>query len=648
MSSPNTERNDVIQSRVIPDYQIQSKQENAKYKLKYITSHPFATNWSFEQIVDFENKGQPISMNGRVYYPDSYKNTTTVSQDNKSEQQHKQGQQRAKQERQRQEENKQQDFLNDFTNETIGWVPGVNTFVRAGLSQWANRTNNPRAAEYDINAALGLVGDAAMFAFGGVKPLELATAYTGSKVGKHYGGTVGEIAGAMVGGKAGSNLQQAIQDIRILNNTRRFAKRLDEVVNSTPFYNQNVQHVSPNGMTIGSHLTPYNSTDVGIHVVTPNETKAVANIQRASDIPTTVREGVLTYTQNTAPINYGNDLGLWGSNVNPGLYSHFQWNYPFKLDNPRMQDAITLGENAPIGEYVNTWEGEGQKALMITDPNYLQLSKNLIIPKVPLIRAQSILHPKNDEGRVLYTNGQLMAEAASPINYDTKTFGGVSYKLQGPLYDKAVKPFVEDVKEMYNSDWYLNRLRKHNFSPEQIREALSKLNSNINKTNYFITEDALPRDWIGGSGTDIETGEHAVALNGKFSDHPAYNTIIHELGHTSTTNIPSINKVNRIISELAKKYINPKTLTQDEAETLNYFLNIYNEDGSTELEGQVRNALLSMYKNNYTPEEYLNSQDFQNDIDLQKVVNIIGPENIKTILSYALAMSPFIIKNNDK
>lgn len=85
---------------------------------------------------------------------------------------------------------------------------------------------------------------------------------------------------------------------------------------------------------------------------------------------------------------------------------------------------------------------------MTTSPNFgVTLSKNKeVSPRIQLNRAQSVHHPVNEDGREFYTNGQLMAEGASPSNFDTETFGAPAYRLQGSLYDRAVRPFVDDVR----------------------------------------------------------------------------------------------------------------------------------------------------------------------------------------------------------
>ena len=380
-NSRTTEKQDNVTSSVVPEHEIQQRQEDTKNRLAYVTKHPFASSWTWKQIQDFENKGEGVSINGKIYYPDSYKpRTTTISQDNKSAKEHRAGQQRAKQELDRQKQIKEQNAANDVINETVGWIPGVNAFTRIGLSQWADRTGNPRAREYDLSAALGLAGDAATIYMGGTKPLQLATSYAGAKagkaIGKEYGyPLLGELIGATVGGGPVYNIGRDI-----VNTGKQYMTFRDLLrsVRETPIYNWNVEHASPYGRTIGSQMNVHTPTDIGIHVsdIGSETTRA---IQSNSEVPLTVREGVLTTSPNTLTKYTGQDKGLWTSVVNPELYENVRpWSYPVNLSKSA-EDAIRLSEDTPIIQYTNGWESS-DPAYLISDPNYLQLSKNEVLP----------------------------------------------------------------------------------------------------------------------------------------------------------------------------------------------------------------------------------------------------------------------------
>lgn len=411
-------------------------------------------------------------------------------------------------------------------------------------------------------------------------------------------------------------------------------------VKDTQLINVPIEHVSNKGVTEGAGLNAASSSDVGFHF-SPAGSETTSNIQRATGAPF-VRTGTWTYSNNTKPI-FALDRGNWTYDFNPELYRGL---------NPGTtpsENALALSQRGPNYTYINNFEGQGGRSYMTTDPNFgIVLSRNReVSPKIRLNRAQSVHHPTSPDGREFYTNGQLMAEGASPSNFDIETFGDPVYRLQGSLYNRAVKPFVDDVRQMYSSNWYTERLKRHGFSPQQIASIQQRVNSNIDRTNYFVTDEALPYGWIGGSGTDRSTGIHGVALNAKHSNHPAYNTIIHETGHMAEVDINEINATNKHLADMIRQRVNFNQLSPQQAEDVKYFLQVY-DDGSTELGGQVRNALVSMHKNNWTPEQYLQSKDFLGDYDLQKVADSLGEEKLKTILRYALGTVPIsLLAKND-
>lgn len=412
-------------------------------------------------------------------------------------------------------------------------------------------------------------------------------------------------------------------------------------VKDTQLINIPIEHVSNKGVTEGAGLNAASSSDVGFHF-SPAGSKTTSNIQRATGAPF-VRTGTWTYSNNTKPI-LALDRGNWTYDFNPELYRGLN------PGSTPSENVLALSQRSPNYTYINNFEGQGGRSYMTTNPNFgISLSKNReVSPKIRLNRAQSVHHPTGPDGREFYTNGQLMAEGASPSTLDVETFGAPAYRLQGSLYERAVKPFVDDVRQMYSSDWYANRLREHGFSPQQIESIQQRVNSNIDRTNYFVTDEALPDGWIGGSGTDDVTGIHGVAVSGRHPDHPSYNTIIHETGHMAEVDINEINRTNKTIADIVRRRVNFDKLSPQQAEDVKYFLEVY-DDGSTELGGQVRNALVTMHKNNWTPEQYLNSSTFQADYDLQKVANSLGYDTMSTILKYVLGITPItLLSQNDQ
>ena len=418
-------------------------------------------------------------------------------------------------------------------------------------------------------------------------------------------------------------------------------RELNRSIKGTQFVNVPIEHVSTKGITEGAGLNASSASDVGFHF-SPAGSATTTNIQQATGAPF-VRTGTWTYSNNTKPV-FALDRGNWSYDFNPELYAGLN------PGNTPSENALALSQKSPNITYVNNFEGKGGQSFMTTTPNFgVVLSKNVeAAPRITLSRAQSVHHPTNGDGREFYTNGQLMAEGASPTSFDSETFGAPAYRLQGSLFDRAVKPFVDDVRSMYSSGWYADRLKQHGFSPEQITSIQQRLNNNIDRTNYFVTEEALPEGWIGGSGTDPVTRVNAVAVNGLHQTHPSHNTIIHETGHMAEVGIDEINRTNKQLADLIRNRVNFNHMTPNEVNDVKYFLEVY-DDGSTELGGQVRNALVTMHKNNWTPEQYLNSTSFQHDYDLQKVTDVLGQETMAAILKYALGTIPVLsLAKNDK
>lgn len=444
-----------------------------------------------------------------------------------------------------------------------------------------------------------------------------------------------------------SSVSSVVDDFRAARNAVSspeavIGREFNRSVKDTQLINVPIEHVSTKGMTEGAGLNASSASDVGFHF-SPAGSRTTTNIQQATGAPF-VRTGTWTYSNNTRPV-FAVDRGNWTYDFNPELYQGLN------PGNTPAENALALSQRSPNYTYINNFEGKGGRSYMTTNPNFgISLSKNTgVSPRIRLSRAQSVNHPTSPDGREFYTNGQLMTEGASPSNFDIETFGAPAYRLQGSLYDRAVKPFVDDVREMYSSDWYAERLRRHGFSPQQIESIQQRVNSNIDRTNYFVTDEALPYGWIGGSGTDKVTGIHGIAVNGMHPDHPAYNTLIHETGHMAEVGINEINATNKALADMIRQRIDFGRLSPQQAEDVKYFLEVY-DDGSTELGGQVRNALVTMHKNNWTPEQYLNSNAFQADFDLQKVANSLGPETLSTLLKYALGTIPItlISKNDNK
>lgn len=212
---------DVVQSNsrpIIVNFKEQAQQRKANYETlqRYNKRYPWAKGWTLENFINFERNATQVYVNGTLRTPITYKpRTATISQDNRTEAQHKVSQQRAKQEAQKQKQLKETqqtvEIINDPYN-PIGWVPGVRTMVNAGADQVYSRNTGQAYTPYTTGAAMSAGFDA--FGVGSLK--NLAGAYIGSTaggiIGDKYGHQeLGQFIGGLTGGFTGTQLANAVR-----------------------------------------------------------------------------------------------------------------------------------------------------------------------------------------------------------------------------------------------------------------------------------------------------------------------------------------------------------------------------------------------------------------------------------------------------
>lgn len=70
----NIPRADIVQSNM------ESRLAQFRAKQAYLKKYPWAKNWTLENFVNFERNATPVSVNGMVRIPSTYKgNTTSIS-----------------------------------------------------------------------------------------------------------------------------------------------------------------------------------------------------------------------------------------------------------------------------------------------------------------------------------------------------------------------------------------------------------------------------------------------------------------------------------------------------------------------------------------------------------------------------------------
>lgn len=202
---------DQISSNIRDPRLIQATRENAILRQEYLKKYPWATDWSLENLKQFENNATPVRVNGVLRTPITYKpRTSVISSDTKTEQQHKSGQQAAKRELEKQkqlEETAQASEVINHPYNPIGWVPGLRTLFNTGADQQYSRYTGQTTTPYTLPAATSIGTDALTLGFG-IGPM---SNYAGSYAGTVAGGLIGEqfdhpyigeIAGGIAGGLA--------------------------------------------------------------------------------------------------------------------------------------------------------------------------------------------------------------------------------------------------------------------------------------------------------------------------------------------------------------------------------------------------------------------------------------------------------------
>lgn len=225
--SSNVEQVDRTNVKRVNPSQVQDKiQDNQNKAVAYqILERRYpqavADGMDYEGLVNLDKSTTPVSFNGKVYVGSNYQpQEVSYSQDNKSNQEHKQAQNAfiQNQEQQRKEDEIKQtvELLNNPYN-PIGQIPGLRSVVNAGADQNYSRAHNTASTPYTTDAAFSTAGDAITLGFG-LGPLKN---YAGSYAGTIAGDLIGEQfdnpqLGQIIGGITGGFSPQ------IYNTSKKF------------------------------------------------------------------------------------------------------------------------------------------------------------------------------------------------------------------------------------------------------------------------------------------------------------------------------------------------------------------------------------------------------------------------------------------
>ena len=244
--SSNAEQVDRTNIKRVKPLQVQNKIQDNQNKAAahqiLARRYPQAAGMDYEGLVNLDKSTTPVSFNGKVYVGKNYQ-SASYSQDNKSDQEHKQAQDAfiQNQEQQRKEDEIKQtiELLNNPYN-PIGWIPGVRSVVNTGADQNYFRTHNTAFTPYTADAAYSTAGDAITLGFG-LGPLKN---YAGSYAGTVAGGLIGEQfdnpqLGQIIGGITGGFSPQiynstikGIQSGQRAYNIFRLSRELNKAANS--------------------------------------------------------------------------------------------------------------------------------------------------------------------------------------------------------------------------------------------------------------------------------------------------------------------------------------------------------------------------------------------------------------------------------
>ena len=213
--SSNVEQVDRTNVRRVNPSQVQNKIQDNQNKavayqiLKRRYPQAAADGMDYEGLVNLDKSTTPVSFNGKVYVGGNYQpQETSYSQDNKSNQEHKQAQSAfiQNQEQQRKEDEIKQtvELLNNPYN-PIGWIPGLRSVVNAGADQNYSRTHNTAFTPYTADATFSTAGDAVTLGFGLGPFKNYARSYAGTVAGGLIGEQfdnpqLGQIIGGITGG----------------------------------------------------------------------------------------------------------------------------------------------------------------------------------------------------------------------------------------------------------------------------------------------------------------------------------------------------------------------------------------------------------------------------------------------------------------
>lgn len=435
-------------------------------------------------------------------------------------------------------------------------------------------------------------------------------------------------------------------------------REFNNSIKNTYFVNVPIEHVSNNGVTLGSNLNAASDWDVGFHF-SPRWSPTTSNIQEATNAPF-VRTGTWTYTNNTKPV-FVIDKGNWTYDFNPEIYKGLN------PGNTPTENALALTQRNPNYVYTNVFEGKGNTSYMTTEPSFgVQLSKNIQSKPKRRFNFQKGLGiniPLNSKTGGVYISRspiilktELGGYTMFDNNYSELGTGGI--KLSQDAVNNFIIPSINQLRDYYNSGFYARRLAKAGLLSER-NQILKQKNINLNNTIYGINTNENIGKAYAWTGFDDELLHPIPILEYNVDDNfvPISFATIHEGSHASSLSLPKIREHNMAILQNAWDNVKPEVKDLPEVKKyMDYILDVEKKDIQnpnalvSEIGGQLQNAFLHMQKNNLTPEQLLKDDDYiSRDPELRNAIFVFKPEYLKKLLAPGGIISSFLltINNND-
>lgn len=710
---PNTTlRTDAVSSRTVDNRAVQNNLIEARLnkrhfeQLKRLYPEAYAAGMTYQGLVNLDRSTTPISFKGKTFVGRNYQapNRAEFKQDNRTSGERKRSEARAAQNAAKQkelEEIQQAVEIINHPDNPLGWIPGFRSVMDIGGSQRYSTLTGETITPFDLDAAMSLAGDllTARFGFG---PGGLRS-YAGSYVGSVAGGMVGDRyfdspnVGRLVGGVGGGIVSDATIGLsKQLNNyinRRNFRRAWNSSVKDTEFVNIPIEHVSENGITIGSALE---RGPEGFHF-SPEGSSTTPAIQAATNEPF-VRRGTWTYTNNTAPVKT-TDVGYFG----PG------WNPTF--------DAQVNAGNTNFW-YLNMFDGnaKGNISFIKTDPNSgIQLSKNIAYePIIPIentgitsayanylhdikdfygvgisgkIGNKNIIIETAPNGKIFISGSEIgshqfsnQEKALKFLEKEHQNFIDTLSPAEKEMYikqnnvveysdtaepTKGSKQFETDIKQrtqddidtFYNSDEYNERFNNRVSDYLNSEFGINPTQSDLNtlKTQFNIILDDIQKNYQPGmfkgrpfGFNDSEKMQLGINTNLSYTNRELLNeTLTHEFGHmiygypyyhqSDGSKFLVVNAANKDLIGNASEHLTEKglRLTAEEQKYLTY---------DNELTQRIRPTIKEMIENGWTPEQaYEKSKTLNNS----QIKDYFKKDYLIKLLGGLLVTFP-ILANNDK